>query len=152
MSSLNVLIPSLLTGFSWGLSIIFDKYSLSKIDNNYNTILLFKFIIGGLLALWFYVYTNNKVTLTEMFQFKNRTPFIFILLSSFALFIGHYFFYKALSKTNYTTLVVLIAYVVPLILVSILSYFFLNEKINLGMVFSTLLCIIGIALFIYFSK
>ena len=95
---------------------------------------------------------EDKVTLTKMSQFKNRTPFYFILLSSFALFIGHYFFYKALSKTNYTTLVVLVAYVVPLILVSLLSYFFLNEKFNKGMIFSTILCIIGIALFIYFSN
>ena len=66
--------------------------------------------------------------------------------------VGHYFFYKALSKSKHTSLVVLISYVLPLLVISLLSHFMLNEKMNSGMVFGMIVCIVGICVFVYFSK
>ena len=66
--------------------------------------------------------------------------------------IAHYFYFKALSKSKHVTLVVLITYVIPLIFITLLSNYFLKEKINTGMLIGLLLCIVGVSIFIYYSN
>ena len=57
-----------------------------------------------------------------------------------------------MAQTNNTLLVVLIVYIVPLIITSVISYFFLGEKINLGMLCGLIVSILGIIVFAYHSK
>ena len=77
----------------------------------------------------------------------------FIIFSALlTVFLGTYFYYKAMSKSKSTTLVVLISYVLPLVIITLISHYLLKEKINLGMIIGLLIVIIGIVLFICSSK
>ena len=148
----NVLAPSLISSVAWGIGPYFDKQALTLLNNQYQLVFLFKFIFGGLGALILLFMVKNRLDI-NFNEPKNKKAIGLILLSSVSsLMVGHYFFYKALSKSKYTSLVVLISYVLPLLVISILSYFMLNEKINSGMVFGMGVCIVGISIFVYFSK
>jgi len=148
----NVLAPSLISSVAWGFGPYFDKQALTLLNNKYQLVFLLKFIFGGFGALILFLIFNNKLKI-DIYNQENKKAIGLILLSSISsLMLGHYFFYKALSKSKYTSLVVLISYVLPLIVISILSYFMLNEKINRGMVFGMMVCIVGISIFVYFSK
>jgi len=148
----NVLAPSLISSVAWGIGPYFDKQALTLLNNQYQLVFLFKFIFGGLGALILLFMVKNRLDI-NFNEPKNKKAIGLILLSSISsLMVGHYFFYKALSKSKYTSLVVLISYVLPLLVISILSYFMLNEKINSGMVFGMGVCIVGISIFVYFSK
>ena len=57
-----------------------------------------------------------------------------------------------MSKTKYTTLVVLMTYVIPLLIVGVLSTIFLKEKMNYGMIIGMIVCLIGIIIFVINSN
>ena len=74
---------------------------------------------------------------------------IFILLSSITTFLlGNLFYLKALSQAKYTVEIVIITYVLPIFIVSFLSYIFFKEKFNLKMVIGVILAITGITIFL----
>ena len=78
---------------------------------------------------------------------------MYILIATLAGgIIGHYYYFKALSNSEYTMLVILITYVVPLIIITLLSTLFLKEKMNCGMLVGLLTCVVGVSIFIYYSK
>ena len=53
----------------------------------------------------------------------------FIIFSALlTVFLGTYFYYKAMSKSKSTTLVVLISYVLPLVIITLISHYLLKEK------------------------
>ena len=56
----NVIFPSLLTAFSWGITPFFDKKSLVSLGNDYNLALLLKFILGGIIACIFLLFINCR--------------------------------------------------------------------------------------------
>ena len=144
----NVLFPSLMASLGWGISPYFDKKALSYYDNNIVFMLriMFAGILGGILFL--VTYNKNKSKLIN-----NLKGIKYIICSTIiSIFIGTYFYYKAMSKTKNTTLVVLISYVLPLIFITLISHYLLKEKINLGMCISLLLVILGIVGFVYSSK
>ena len=66
--------------------------------------------------------------------------------------LGYYFFYLAMANSSNTTLVVLIVYVLPILVVSVLSRLILKEKLTCGMIVGLLISIIGIAIFTYYNK
>jgi uncharacterized membrane protein len=144
---INVIAPSLIASFGWGLSPYFDKRALEYIDSN--TLLIFRNLLVGVLSIIVLVFFRNKIKLDT----KIKKSFKFVLCSAISsVMIGSFFYYKALSKTKSTTLVVLISYVMPLIFITLISNYFLKEKINLGMISGLILVIIGIIVFIYNSK
>lgn len=144
----NVLFPSLMASLGWGISPYFDKKALSYYDNNIVFMLriMFAGILGGILFL--VTYNKNKSKLIN-----NLKGIKYIICSAIiSIFIGTYFYYKAMSKSKNTTLVVLISYVLPLIFITLISHYLLKEKINFGMCISLLLVILGIVGFVYSSK
>ena len=149
----NVIFPSLLTAISWGVTPFFDKKSLVYLDNDYNLALVLKFILGGIISfvflLFFYI---NQSSNSQLKLEKIQKSFITSFLSALFLIIGYYYFFKALSYKNHTSLVVLIAYIIPIILTAIMAYFILNEKINIGMVVGIIISIIGIYIFVCYNK
>ena len=141
---LQVILYSILASIGWGISPFFDKKSIIAC-NDLQAIFLMKFawlsffiLICGLLY--------NKNTINTLNLIKASKPVFF---ASLALFVGHYAFIKALDYSSNTTMVVLISYVLPLIIISILSYIFLNETINMGMIFGMIVTILGIVIFVY---
>lgn len=148
LNLVTVLSSSLVSAIGWGIVPYFDKKALTLLDNNYSFVFLCKFIIGGVFAILLYLLGNYSIT--------NKTKFKQSLIYMFSAVIlwqiGHYFFYKALTKTNKTSLVVLVSYVVPLIVIAAISRFILKEEVNIGMIIGLIICIIGICIFVYNSK
>ena len=144
----TVLSSSLVSAIGWGIIPYFDKKALTLLENNYSVVFLCKFIIGGVFAILLYLIGNY--TITNKKKFKQSLMY---MVSAVILWqIAHYFFYKALSKTNKTSLVVLISYVLPLIVITAISRFLLKEEVNIGMITGLIICIIGICIFVYNSK
>ena len=66
--------------------------------------------------------------------------------------LGYYFYFRAMAKSKSTLLVVLIVYIIPLLVSALVSYFYLQEKLNLGMLLGLLISIIGVFIFAYHSQ
>ena len=100
-----------------------------------------------------FLYKSLKRNYGEVVKEKRIKLLLLLFFSAISSFIlGYYFYFKALSNCRSTTLVVLLTYVLPLLIVSILSSIFFKEKFNCGMMVGLLLSIIGICLFTYYSK
>lgn len=144
-----VFFPSLLAAFGWGAAPVFDKKVLKILDNDYHTLFIIKMIFIGLITFIYYLF-NKKIDFTDN---KVRKSLIYIFMAALlTTLLGHFFYYKAMSRAKYTTSVVLLTYILPLIFVSILSRIFLKEKFNLGMVFGMIVCLLGIVIFIKCSE
>ena len=104
----------------------------------------------GIFGLIIYLISQKNI------NFKNKKLKESIkYISGAAILTGilvHYFYIKAMSKTKYTTLVVLMTYVIPLLIVGILSTIFLKEKMNMGMILGMVICLIGIIIFVLNSN
>ena len=148
----QVVFPSLITSIGWGASPYFDKKALKLIDNKYEHIFIIKLLFGGIFSFLIYLFAQKRFEL-DLSKKNNQKAILYILLTTIvSSFIAQYFYYSALSKTKYTTLVVLITYVVPLVIITLLSNFFLKEKMNFGMIVGLVLCIIGVSIFVYHSN
>ena len=154
---INVISPSLLSAIGWGLAPYFDKKGLKYLDNEYKLAfiasLIIKIILFGLITLILFFAINSKLKLFNKINTTNTKKAFGVLLISAILIIGaNFYFLKALSNTKYTTLVVLITYILPVIITSIMSYILLNEEFNIGMIIGLIITILGILLFITQSK
>lgn len=143
---INVILPSLIASLGWGISPYFDKKALEYLDTH--SILLYRNLLVGVLSIIIYLFFKNKIK----FDNKIKKSFKYVLFGSLSAIVGFFFYYKALSKTKNTTLVVLISYVMPLIFITFISHYFLKEKFNLGMIAGLLIVIVGIMIFTYCSK
>lgn len=145
----SVFFPSVLAALGWGISPIFDKKALNILDKDYQTLFIIKMIFIGIITFFYYL-INKKIDFNDE---KIRKSLIYIFVAAlFASLLGHFFYYKALSMSKYTTSVVLLTYILPLIFVALLSRIFLKEKINLGMVVGMIICLTGIGVFIKYSE
>ena len=125
------------------------------INDNFRFVYSVKLIFISILTIiaMLFLYKSLKRNYGEVVKEKRIKLLLLLFFSAISSFIlGYYFYFKALSNCRSTTLVVLITYVLPLIIVSILSSIFLKEKFNCGMMVGLLLSIIGICLFTYYSK
>jgi uncharacterized membrane protein len=148
---INVVFPSLLSALGWGIAPYFDKKALELLDNNYAFALCIKFIFIGLAALLILFAINSKFKVMYKTK-KSRKAFGVLMLSALFIVGANYYFLKALSNTKYITLVVLIAYIIPIIITALMSYMLLHETINIGMIIGLIICIIGIIIFVCHSK
>jgi uncharacterized membrane protein len=148
----SIILPSLIAAFGWGIAPIFDKLALNNLDNNYFSVILYKFIFGGVLSVFLLFIGFKKVFKFKLDNKKHIKGLIFILLSSITTFLlGNLFYLKALSQAKYTVEIVIITYVLPIFIVSLLSYIFFKEKFNLKMIIGVILAITGITVFLYGS-
>lgn len=146
----TVIMPSLLTAIGWGIAPILDRKALVHINNNYQKAFIIKILAASVFSVIIYLFSTVKIDVKES---ETQKGIMYLAGSAFfATIVAYYFYYKALNNSNNTSLVVFITYITPLIIVSILSAIFLKEKINIGMIVSMIICIIGISMFIYYSN
>ena len=143
------IISSLISALAWGIAPIFDKQALLKLDNNYLNIFFFKNLIGIFIGLLIFLIMKNKIQIKKL---NIKIPLIYLFFSVLMGVLGGLFFFKALSKSKYTMLVILITYVLPILIVALLSRIILQEKLNTGMILGALLSIFGIMVFVYYSN
>ena len=99
----SIILPSLIAAFGWGIAPIFDKLALNNLDNNYFSVILYKFIFGGVLSVFLLFIGFKKVFKFKLDNKKHIKGLIFILLSSITTFLlGNLFYLKALSQAKYT--------------------------------------------------
>ena len=141
---LQVILYSLLAALGWGISPYFDKKSILA-SNDLKSVFLMKFAwLSFFILLAGLSYYKNGIKIENI---KKASKPVFF--ASLALFVGHFAFIKALNYSNNTTMVVLITYVLPITIITLLSYYLLNETINAGMLLGLAISILGIIIFVY---
>ena len=141
-------LPSLVAAIGWGIAPFFEKIAVKNTD--FQTVLVFKGIFYGIFGLILFL-TNAKhfLKIKDKYEvIKNKKiPLIYISLISviFSYIFGNLAYLFALGKNNNSTILVpLVSYVMPLIFMTIISYFVTNEKINLKMLIGIIITIFGI--------
>lgn len=147
----STVFPSLIASFGWGVSPIFQKLNTDILEKD-NLLAFFLHVSGiALLTIMISGFFWNKLKKLKGNPNLNKILVYTILGAFFSSLVGYYFYFKALASTSQTTIVVLISYIVPLVFTSVLSYIFLSEKFNLGMIFGLLISILGIGIYTYYS-
>lgn len=144
------IIYSFLAAIGWGLFPIFDNKALKLLNNNVFALFLTKITIIAILGIIMYIFMKNKINS----KINNIKLIVFYLTLSVitGTFMGHLFYIYALTKTNNVSMVITISHILPIILVSILSYLLFKEKFNVTKIIGLIICLLGLTLFIYSNE
>lgn len=146
----QIILPSLVSAFGWGVSPMFDKLALKNMNNDYYSVMLYKIIFGGILCLFLLLLSFKNTFKIDFNNKKHKNGLMYIMLGGLSTFLfGYIFYFYALSKSKYTTEIVMLTYVLPIFIISILSYYILNENFNCTMVIGMIIAIVGIIIFLY---
>ena len=149
----NFIIPSLIAAVGWGVSPFFEKIIINSTD--FQTVLVFKGLFYGIFGLMlFLVNAKHFLKIKDKYhEIKHKkVPLLILSLLSviFSYVIGNVAYLFAMSKNNNATMLVpLVAYVMPLIFMTFISYFVTKEKINLKMITGIFITIFGIGFTLY---
>ncbi len=144
----NVLLPSLVAALGWGISPFIEKKIIDKTD--FQTVFIFKGIITGIFGLaLFFVNAKHFLKIKDKYETIKNKKIPLIYLSTlgvvFSYIIGNIAYLFALGENNSATILVpLVSYVMPLIFMTIISFFVTNDKINFKMVIGIIITIFGI--------
>ena len=148
----SIVLPSIISSIGWGVSPICNKICMKLTKNDYMMVFFLHLLLCGfitlIIALW---YPNNFRQLIRNNKL-NQILLLSVVGAIFAVILGYYFYFRAISKTKNTTLVVLIVYILPILVVSVLGRLILKEKLNLGMIIGLLVSILGITIFTIYSN
>ena len=97
-----------------------DKAFLSRFSIDYQAASIFAAIAGGLLALAILPFSGNGGL--------SSFDIALVLVSGILMFGSYFMYWKALSKSD-TTIIIMLIQITP-VLVLILSYFFLHERLS----------------------
>ena len=141
---LQVFVPAVISALGWGLKPILDKKALGYLD--FMEYFFVKMLILGFFAMLFVVLNyrllQGKIT-------KNSMKWVIYAVIVQFLAVTSYFY--ALSVSSDTTVVVLLTYILPIIIVALLSNFYLKQKMNRGMIGSLAIIVLGLLGFGYYK-
>lgn len=136
----SYLIPTLVSSLGWGLTPIIDRFGL-KYVNTYNYLSI-RLITIGICGLIYILCFRNNISFPINYGFN---PIYYAILSGFVFSISLLFYYIALSDLKISIVnITILTYTVPFIIVTILSYLFFNEKINIKKALGIIVTMIGI--------
>jgi drug/metabolite transporter (DMT)-like permease len=144
----NFILPSLVAALGWGISPFFEKIIIENTD--FQTVLVFKGLIYGIFGLiMFLMNAKHFLKIREKFAIikEKKVPLIYLSVISviFSYVIGNLAYLFAMGKNKHATMLVpLVAYVMPLIFMTIISYFITKENINIRMILGICITIFGI--------
>jgi drug/metabolite transporter (DMT)-like permease len=130
---------TLFSSFLWGISPIITKRLIMKYDR-YTIMILFSFTYVFCLLLTIPYY--GKGLIKDMVKFDNSDVLIILFQGIFVLFFGNIIYYYVL-KDNNTSLITALESCAPFFTL-ILSYFLLNEKINISGVIGIVFIVVGV--------
>ena len=148
----KVVFPSLVSALGWGLSPIFHKMNMDILDNNYIVGFALHCIFIGLISIVVCGFYLSKFKNITKHPNLNKILLLGFLGAVASTILGYYFYFKAMAQSKSTLLVVLIVYIIPLIVASLVSYYYLGEKLNLGMIVGLIISMVGVSVFAYYSK
>ena len=144
----NFVLPSLVAALGWGISPFFEKIIVKNTD--FQTCFVFKGLITGIFGLiLFLMNAKHFLKIREKYEvIKNRKVsllYLSVIAVIFSYIIGNVAYLFALGENkNATLLVPLVSYVMPLIFMTLISYFVTHEKINMRMIIGMIITILGI--------
>ena len=148
----KVIFPSLVSALGWGLCPIFHKMNMDILQNNYMVAFALHCIFIGLISLVVCGFYLSKFKNITKHPNLNKILLLGFLGAVASTILGYYFYFKAMAQSKSTLLVVLIVYIIPLIVASLVSYYYLGEKLNLGMIVGLIISMVGVSVFAYYSK
>jgi len=113
-------------------------------------LLVLTYIISALLALSISVFVFKANILSSIKH--NYRGLVLVAIIALLLYIAGYSYLYALNKSKYTSLIVVIAFTLPIIITSLLAYKYVNEKLNKGMFMGYSIVIIGIIISAYYGQ
>ena len=125
---LYLILIALVVSFSWNLASFLIKeglYYTSPLSSLFMKALVF-FLVSMLLLVYFKI-TNKKINPEK----SKKALKYFVLAVAFTFFLGTISFLHMLKKVEKISIVIFLQSIFTLFLVSILSYFFLGERLNL---------------------
>jgi len=147
----SVVLPSVTAAIGWGVSPICNKICMDLNNNDYMIVFFLHILLCGIITLLIALFYQEKFK--KLIANKKLSKILTIsIIGAIFVVLGYYFFYRAMANSANTTLVVLIVYVLPILVVSVLSRLILKEKLTCGMIIGLLISIIGIAIFTYYNK
>ena len=147
----SVVLPSVTAVIGWGISPICDKISMDLNNNDYMIVFFLHILLCSIITLFIALFYQENFK--RLLANKKLSKILTIsIIGAVFVVLGYYFFYLAMANSSNTTLVVLIVYVLPILVVSVLSRLILKEKLTCGMIVGLLISIIGIAIFTYYNK
>ena len=152
----DFILPALIASVGWGISPFFDKIVVKNTDAE--TALTFKGLLYGLIGLIIFAVNSkhflkikDKYYILKQYNNKKIPLIVFSVISVFFSFIiGNSSYLIAMNSNSGPTMFVpLIAYVMPLIFMTFISYFVTKEKINSRMLLGIVITIFGISFTLY---
>lgn len=141
---------SFAAAFGWGISPILARMALEHYDNV--TFIILRALIIGIICLSFMVYKKKDVSKQIIKHGIFSLPFLYIFLASIVVFIGSICYYTAMHRSSHETIMIsLISYILPLIVITLASYCYFGDKINLKMSIGMVLAIIGVSMVVYYN-
>lgn len=141
---------SFAAAFGWGISPILARMALEHYDNV--TFIILRALIIGIICLSFMIYNKKDISKQLIKNGIFSLPFLYIFLASIVVFIGSICYYTAMHRSSHETIIIsLIAYLLPLIVITLASYFYFGDKINIKMSIGMILTIIGISMVVYYN-
>lgn len=144
-----LIILLLITSLSWNVMSLLVKeglYYTTPLSSMFVKSLVFFLIAMCILAYFKFKGTNIFTSKTKK---ALRFYFVAVLLT---FFLGTYPFLKMLKQAEKISLVIFLQSVFTLILVSILSYFFLNERYTWTQILGMIIGLIGTGIIIFNSN
>tara|TARA_B100000123_G_C25604020_1_gene372706 strand:- start:34 stop:495 length:462 start_codon:yes stop_codon:yes gene_type:complete len=146
---LYLILIALVVSFSWNLASFLIKeglYYTSPLSSLFMKALVF-FLVSMLLLVYFKI-TNKKINLEK----SKKALKYFVLAVAFTFFLGTISFLHMLKKVEKISIVIFLQSILTLFLVSILSYFFLGERLNLKQIMGIIIGLFGTGVIIFNSN
>lgn len=141
---LHVIVPAVISALGWGLKPILDKKALGYLD--FMEYFFVKMLILGFFAMLFIV-LNYKLLQGKI----NKKSMKWVIYAVIVQFLAVTSYFYALSVSRDTTIVVLLTYILPILIVALLSRFYLKQKMNRGMIGSLAIIVLGLLGFGYYK-
>ena len=146
---LYLILIALVVSFSWNLASFLIKeglYYTSPLSSLFMKALVF-FLVSMLLLVYFKI-TNKKINPEK----SKKALKYFVLAVAFTFFLGTISFLHMLKKVEKISIVIFLQSILTLFLVSILSYFFLGERLNLKQIIGIIIGLFGTGIIIFNSN
>jgi len=146
---LYLILIALVVSFSWNLASFLIKeglYYTSPLSSLFMKALVF-FLVSMLLLVYFKI-TNKKINPEK----SKKALKYFVLAVAFTFFLGTISFLHMLKKVEKISIVIFLQSIFTLFLVSILSYFFLGERLNLKQIMGIIIGLFGTGIIIFNSN
>ena len=148
---INLLAAVLIASIGWGICPIFEKKALEKISPVIG-VTLFGLFFGlfALIILTGLYFKNNRLLsngIGDLYSIK------YLFLSAFfAYVLGSVFFFIALSKGKNTSITILLAYVLPILISIFLAKMVFNDRINKMMALGMAITMVGLVMTVYYKE